>query len=315
MNAAYLYRDAFSQLPEGESGDLLQLVGSDTPEAESLVQQGRAALDALRRAAACPDCDWGHRLTMDVPVKDFSDARRLTALALLRASRALRGGEVGAALDDLLAVMALGRHLGQGLYLCGMVGFAIEDLAATEVLGLLGGLDRDACLGLAARLDALPPFPDLIATVRAEQDYFRANYRDWFAALDEAAVEPALRAQFGLTDEQRALAGPFLPGGDPAEEMLRASGGDKARLMAMAGEALGAFDALASVAGGEPADRLAPLREAAANNPLLADVLQSFDRARPTWERFQARGHRLRARVVAGGQGTGEDRGPTFSVN
>ena len=105
----------------------------------------------------------------------------------------------------------------------------------------------------------------------------------------------------------------FIP--SSAEEMLRASGGDKARLMAMAGEALGAFDALASVAGGEPADRLAPLREAAANNPLLADVLQSFDRARPTWERFQARGHRLRARVVAGGQGTGEDRGPTFSVN
>jgi hypothetical protein len=236
-------------------------------------------------------------------------------LALLRADRALRGGDVDAGLDDLVAAMALGRHLARGLYLCGMVGFAIEDLAATRALEVVGGLDPEARGRLADRLDALPPFPDLAAAVRAEEAYFRANYRDWFAALDEAEVESSVRAQFGLSEEARELGGLALLGGDPAEQMLRASGGSKAALLALADEALSAFDILASVAGGGPADRLAALREAAANNPLLADELRSFDRARPLWERFGARRDRLRAQAAAGGPGASEDRSPPFSAN
>jgi hypothetical protein len=267
--------------------------GSDSREAEALLDQGRAALEALRRAAACPRCDWGPNKTLELPLADFSAARRLAVLAALRADRAVRGGDLGAALDDLLAVMALGRHLGQGLYLCGMAGFPMEDLAGDRLQGLLDKLDRETCRDLAARLDALPPLPDLAAAVRAEQDYFRASSRDWLAALDEAEVGPAVRAQFG----------------ESAEEMLRASGGSKARLLALADETLRAFDRLVSAAEGHTAE-LAALREAAPGNPLLADVLHSFDRVRPLWQRFQAQAHQLADRVAAAAQGAGADRGP-----
>jgi hypothetical protein len=315
MNAANIYRDAFALLPEGGLDASPQLLSGDSPEADSLVERGKAALDALRRAAACPGCDWGPADGPALPIADFSGARHLAVLALMRANRSLHGGDVGAGLDDLVAVMALGRHLGRGLYLGGLAGFPIEDLAVTRALELLGGLDREARQGLVARLDALPPFPDLVAAVRAEEVYFRANYRDWLAALDEADIEQPVRAQFGLPDEARELRGLFLSAGDPAEEMLQTSGGNKARLVALADEALGAFDTLASVAGGDSADRVASLREAAADNPLLADVLRSFDRVRPVWDRFRARVDRLRAQAAAGEPGAGEGGHPPFSAN
>jgi hypothetical protein len=303
MNAATVYRDAFAQLPTGELDDYLQSASGDGPGAEALVERGKGALDALRRAAACRSCDWGHGTTLPATAENLSDARRLAALALLRADRAPHG-DVEAGLDDLAAVMALGRHIGQGLNLCGLAGFPIEDLAVTRVLELLGGLDRGARQRLAARLDGLPPFPDLAAAVRAEEAYFRASYRDWLAALGEAAVEASVRAQFGLPEAARDLGGWAFPGGDPAEQMLQACGGGKAQLVALADEALSAFDTLASVAGGDSAERLASLREAAVKNPLLADVLRSFDRVRPIWERFRARFDRLRAQAAAGVDGS-----------
>jgi hypothetical protein len=211
--------------------------------------------------------------------------------------------------------MALGRHLGRGKYLSGLAGFPIEDLAVTEAFALFDRLDRDACRALAARLDALPPFPDLASAVRAERAYFRANYRDRFAVLSGSDVEGPIRAEFGLNtamEEDRALADRVFPAGDPAERILRASGGSKEGLIALADEVLAALETLAAVAGGaaDAAEKLAALRATGASNPLLADELNSFDRMRPIWERSASRCGRLRAVVLAGGPGGRTERIP-----
>src|SRR5262249_38082898 len=186
-------------------------------------------------------------------------------------------------LDDLVAVMALSRHLGQGKYASGLAAFPIEDLAVTKAFEVLPRLDGETCRGLAARLDALPPFPGLAEALRAEQAYFPANYPARFAALDGDALERSVRDRFGfagLSDEARAVAQWISPAGDPAERMLEASGGHKDRLIALADEVLEAFDTLAAIADGvadDPADRLTALRAAAESNPLLADELRTFD--------------------------------------
>ena len=301
MNAADLYRTAFSRLPKDDLGAYSPRLGRDEPESVDLVNLGADSLELLHQAARCAECDWGPEAAMGTPTDDFSGARRLAMLALLRAEGLFRKGDDQAALDDLVAVKTLGRHLSRGKYLSGLAGFPVEDLVTAKALDVMGRLDPATRRALAERLDSLPPFPALAEAIREEQEYFRRMYRDKFASLEDGDLSRPIRAEFGLgapTEENAGLYESLFPAGDPAERMLLASGGTRVGLLALADEMLAAFDTLVEIAEdaeNAASDRLTALRNAASSNPLLADQLRTFDTMRPIWNRYAQRFAHLRS--------------------
>src|SRR5262249_22847282 len=125
-DAAEVYREGFACLPEGGLDVYLTAMGSAEGAGEKaalLIERGGRALDWLHQAAGCGECDWGAEAALGVPVDDFSGARRLAMLAVLRAERAFRCGDDSAGFDDLAAVISLARHLGRGKYVSALAGF------------------------------------------------------------------------------------------------------------------------------------------------------------------------------------------------
>jgi hypothetical protein len=320
MNAADFYHQAFQGLPEGEFSAFYSLLGSDDPRTAELIALGGASLDLLGKAVVCDECHWGDEAAFGTPTDDFSGGRRLAILAMLRAERAFRSGDDEAGLVDLIAVMALGRHIGRGKYISGLAGFPIEDLAVTRAFEILGRLDHETRLAFAQRLESLPAFPELSAAIRAEQVYFRKAYREKFASLDEADVAGPIREAFGLpelSEENEGMLDWLYPAGDPAERMLAASGETRAGLLRLADEALEGLERMAQVAeGAEVAfnERITALNEVAESNPLLADLLRSLQTMRPIWEQSASRVARLR-RLAARGASDNSPETPAFSPN
>jgi hypothetical protein len=212
MNAADLYRKSFACLPERELEAYYRRKGSDDSDTDRFVEQGRGSLDLLHLAARCADCDWGTQADVPAAVDDFGGGRRLGTLAMLRAEAALRRGDDRAALDDLAAVMALGRHIARGLYVSGLAGFPIEDLAVTKVFEILDRLEFENRRAFAVRLDSLPAFRELADAIRAEQNSRRSRHRpgevtaEKLSALHEAAISnPLLADQLRTFDMMRPI--------------------------------------------------------------------------------------------------------------
>jgi hypothetical protein len=303
MNAADVYRKAFASLPQGEYADYSRRLGRVEPEIDEFVASGHHSLEKLHQAASCAECDWGDATDPGVPIEEFSGARRLTVLALLRAERSFQRADVRSGLEDLTAVMALARHLGRGKYVAGLASFPLEDLAVNKTLEVLGRLDHEGRRAFAQRLASLPAFPELWEAIRVEQEYFRKEYREKIAALDEGDLAGEIRNEFGLppdTPENALRIATIAPNGDPAERMLLASGGTRSGLLKLADEVLAAFDVLVEIAKSNDAGtalKLAELRKAAESNPLLFDELATFDNMRMIWDRFRKRFVEFRHRV------------------
>ncbi len=294
MNAADLYRKAFARLPEETLDAISRHRSHDDPDAERFFERGHDALDLLHQAVRCAQCDWDEEAGTTIPATDFSGGRRLALLALLRSERSFRRGDDRAGLEDLAAVMTLGRHLGQNKYVSGLIVFPIEDTAATNAFEVVGRLDSESCRAFAERLDALPAFRDLPDALRAEKAYIRATYYDMFATQDDGDVSPLIRTLFApaaTTDGSPDQIEGFPPAGEMAERILLASGGARSGMLALAGEVLAALDTLAEIAerGEDASGKLSTLRNAALSNPLLADELRTFDIVRPLWQLYKER--------------------------
>jgi hypothetical protein len=305
MNAAELYREAFACLPDGDYLAYSRRLGRVEPEVDDFVARGRDSLEKLHQAARCAECDWGDATDPGVPVEEFSGARRLTMLALLRAERSLQRADVRAVVEDLTAGMALARHLGRGKYVSGLAAFPLEDLAVNKTAEVLDRLDHEGRRALAGRLVSLPAFPELWEAIRVERGYFRRQYREKFETVDEGDLAEEVRKEFGCpprTPENASFIDSIYPAGDPAERMLAASGGTRSGLLELADESLAAFDVLVEIAMNfedDTSGRLADLRKAAETNPLLFDVIQTFDNMRMLWDRFRKRFEEFRQRVEA----------------
>jgi hypothetical protein len=303
MNAADLYRTAFAALPEADIQAYSQLMGRDGPKTERLLERGRDALAALDAAASCPECDWGQDGSLAALSDEISGARSLAMLASLRAEAAFRAGDVPNCQRSLIGIMRLARNLGRGLYIAGLSGFAIESIAVHKALEMARGLDQDGRRLFAKALESLPPLPSLAEAMRAEQVYYRSEYRDGIMATDEDDLPGFVRQKFGLetvAPEPSPFTEWIFPDGDPAELMLNAAGGSRAALLELVDEVLAAYDALIHSAeqdDDDPAARLPALEERAAQNPLLKEQLRTLEMMRPAWKRHRERLAELEAAV------------------
>jgi RNA polymerase sigma factor (sigma-70 family) len=162
-NAALQYGQAFIALRRGV-GDQDKLLEEcltmplDT-RARQIVTRAAYALRLMQRGAALPRCSWAidFERGLEFPWTHGEGARVLSSLACLRARIRFEEGRNAEALEDVLAALALARHVSlDGTVDSLRAGYDIEQ-RLSELLALhLPRLDARTARDLKGRLDALP---------------------------------------------------------------------------------------------------------------------------------------------------------------
>jgi hypothetical protein len=303
MNAAQLYRQAFALISE-EDGKACFAIKEDqiTPPSDdvlALVERGRPGLEELHRAADLAECDWGLPLSQAgffEAMQVHSKARQLAALAYLRARVAFQARRDGQALNDLLALMAMARHVGMGrFYVCGLVQFAIEQIVIRGAAPAVPRQDQATLEVAMARIDGLPASLGLSDAARAEKAYFLDTYRAEVDKLTPVEIPNYLGSLHAPT---------------VAEAILAHTEGHPTRLLELLDSTGPAFDELAEIYS-RPFDQIEPAVVAsraayAATNPLALSILEQSERMRPAWEKAVADRALFRAALAIAAGGTGQ---------
>jgi hypothetical protein len=301
-NAAIKYWQAFAHLPP--RNDEMQRRLADwraTPlnaNIRRLVADAQNSLLYLRRGAAQPRCDWSlnYEDGVGLLLPHLDRSRTLLLLTCVRARVALDDGRPAEALDDVLALFALGRHVADPIMVSLLVGHSIEVNAADAVAMMLPKLDAAALRRVADRLDALPPAATVEQTLTNEQEQFIGWSIRWLKEQERTG---------GL----RAKVKELLLGAEESAELMALVDDNSAARLVQALEGLGPFFDEQRRLAGLPRDQfLAQWPEAqkkqavnAAAKAMLPALLKVVD-AR---DRYRARFAMLKAAVAIARDGRG----------
>ena len=177
-NAAVSYRRAFALLPRLSKPEQ-RIVGnfktaSLNEAAAGIIQKSLPALNMLLRGAEAKGCDWSaeKQQGLQALMAHLSPAREITRLACLRARYHLKQGKPQAAIDDLMAALTLGRHVGTDTpMICYLVWIAIESAVIDTTAAHLTALDRTMLKALMERLERVPAGGSLVTMFKAEREY------------------------------------------------------------------------------------------------------------------------------------------------
>src|SRR5262245_24343949 len=213
-NAALQYWLAFALCPEqtkviadATSDD--EKVGYGIPVSQSLSQnlQGDTAeaLIYLHRGAQLDACEWGVDVRKDgpnVPHPYCEKAHALARVSLLRARWRFEHGDWDGGIEDVVDTMKLARHLSRDR-ISRTVHYAcmLEAMATKTADVHLPGMPEHHRVGLAARLDKLPPLTSMRDAV-----LYQTNAIDW--AIDrfkQAGTESQLlEVLIAISDRREA---------------------------------------------------------------------------------------------------------------
>jgi RNA polymerase sigma factor (sigma-70 family) len=176
-NAAVAYGQALIALRRGFGGDDRLVADCLTmpldAHARQIVSRGAYALRMLRRGATLPRCDWAidPEQGIDVPYTHSDGAQVLSALACLRARLRFEEGQHSEAVEDVVAALALARHVSRDGTLDSLRAAAQIEQRMSETLALyLPRLNAATVKDVKTRLDALPPGGSVAtATLRMEE--------------------------------------------------------------------------------------------------------------------------------------------------
>jgi len=209
-NAAVSYRQAFALMPrlsEAEQRIVRDFRTVPLNEAgAAIIQKSLPALNMLLRGAAAKGCDWSAEKQQgsQALMAHSSPARQLARLACLRAGYDLKEGKPQAAIDDLMAALTLGRHVGTDTpMICYLVRVAIESLVIDTTAAHLTTLDRTFLKALMERLERVPAGGSLATMFKAEKE---------FAGENVPAGHPLLKDAVELYEELGGIAD--LPPGE-----------------------------------------------------------------------------------------------------
>jgi hypothetical protein len=162
--ATELYRKAFEELRSpirGEDAALDDVATSPLDgEAARVLAARQPVLDLLRRAATLPPAaeeDSGLGPDRQPAMNSLSAARRGASLLRLRARLAMREDRPADAVEDVLAAIALARHVGhQKVLVVRLVEIGTETPALDQLATMLPRLPDDVVTALPRKLAALP---------------------------------------------------------------------------------------------------------------------------------------------------------------
>ena len=212
QNAAELYRQAFALLPQDADSD--QLLGnwdqvSASPRTAALLKRLQPAVDLAHRAAALPSANWAVEYNdqgLQQWMPQLTLARRLAQVLALDSRQALSQGNTIQTSEDLLAAVALGRHLSaEPVVINRLVSNVIEQMSIKELGRILPDLTPQVLQGLPQAWDGLPPMPLLSKTVDAEHRFAITKLRPVAPQLltpELDAFYPKLAAAFAATPDE-----------------------------------------------------------------------------------------------------------------
>ena len=181
-NAAVIYWTAFSALPTitQEQREMMTAAAKTTLEpipkdVRATLTQYEIALHEMHRAVQCEACDWqlDYAAGPHLLLPHLQHARDLAWAGLVRARVRFAAGENEAALNDVLAVLRMGRDCGRSPVIISMlVDVAVERLAIEMLAAHLSQLTPDQLSQLPQRLQALPQTATAAEGFRKESDMF-----------------------------------------------------------------------------------------------------------------------------------------------
>jgi hypothetical protein len=279
-NAALKYWRAFDVLPTFTADDEKILAGADKAARSAFLKKQFDArslcLDHLHRGAKLARCDWGcdWEEGIGVLMPHLQKARQTTRLAVLRAEYYFETGKPDDAIDDLLAVWALARHVGrEPTLLSVLVQYAIEAIAMETAAQYLPTLNAAQRKHLTDGLATLPRGAGVRSAIIGEKKIFlpwllKETTGDW-SKSEHDVVKQMMKS---------------LPAGVDVRAVLAELGTHYDRMAAFADlsqkDAKKAFDELTTDAKKNPfsANLL----------PAIDKVMEAQDRTRARWALFDA---------------------------
>src|SRR5262249_3555080 len=147
--------------------------------------------------AVLPRCNWGigYEEGLYTRLPHVNAARMLSSLVGLRARLRFEEGRGSEAIDDIMAAMSLGRHVGrEGSLIVVLVGNEIELRTMVPLASYLATLDAGLIKALERRLGALPPPESLATALRTVEK----ETLDWFVRkVREAKDQQSVLALLG----------------------------------------------------------------------------------------------------------------------
>lgn len=203
-NAALALWHAFALLPPVEQDEAVADVLAKPHDAPldktvvALVGRAGLALDGLQRASEMPAADWGMRRYLqergfEALLPHLAKARLATKLAVLRSRLRMQAGDHLGAMNDAVAIAAMGRHLATDPLLINLlVQIAIEEQAIELLRKQMGSFTDKELAHLKKRLAGLPKRATAAQAIRFEGDVSLG----WIdRRLDEMAkIQPGGRA-------------------------------------------------------------------------------------------------------------------------
>jgi hypothetical protein len=303
-NAAIKYWQAFAHLPP-RNDEQQRRIGdwAATPldaTARRLVADGQNSFLYLRRGAALPRCDWSlnYEDGIGLLLPHLDKARTLALLTCLRARLALADGHPADAVDDVLAVFALGRHVADPIMICLLVDYGVEQQAIDATALLLPKLDAAARRRVAERLDALPPAGTLEDTLATERDYFGGWAIRWLKEQERSGA-----------GDLRAKVRAMLLGSEDIDEILKLVDDNSAARLIQALESLRPFYEEQRRLVALPRDQFLAqwpdLEKRQSANAVVRLMLPSVIKVVNARDRYRSRFAMLKAAVAVVGDGPG----------
>jgi hypothetical protein len=211
-NAALTYWRAFALMPkldDDQQAAIRKSLDNLGPVDKTLIpviESSEPALKELHRGAKLPACVWGTAFDEgpNAMMPHLSKARELARLACLRAHLRFERGQPAGAIDDVTAVMALGRHVGsEGLLMSLLVDYVVEYQAIWLAAAYLSALQPNALNTLSRNLDDLPALKTIHQAIVTEKEVFL----EWAIRelAEEGGKERYLRL-FGNSDDPTVTA-------------------------------------------------------------------------------------------------------------
>ena len=209
-NAALVYWQAFAAMPK--SGDVPRNLWQVALNAKAMayLRSAPSALEMLHRASRLDRCDWGLQWDRGpmTAMPHMAQARTLARLACFRARLRLSQGDSRGALEDLLAVLRMARHVGRDASLIGvLVQASIEATAVDGIAQNFGRWPDEDLAALRQALDRLPEGGSVAAAMDMEAELYGSWLRRRLLGQDDQAGVDAAIDQVVQACEPKALKG------------------------------------------------------------------------------------------------------------
>ena len=236
INPAVLYWQAFSLYPD-LPGDIKKELLADPPrlpaaDAKEPLKKFDRMVEYLRRATRMKvPCDWGIDLSEGPAtlMPNLVKIRQAVQAVQMRAHYALEAGRDREAMEELGAILVLGRNSGtDGTLVSTMMAIAVEDTVNRFVAANFHRFSPQALQSFLKQVDAAPPRP----TIKHAMSIEKTAFWEWFIVKLEALRATPSKDNAQAMEAARELLTSSLGSGSEVDRIMEKAGNTPDHLIA-----------------------------------------------------------------------------------